>query len=145
MDIIRWDGSKLTKRENQLVGFLVSTRLEMHVLMVSHEQWAHGKHIEGAANKVLRDLQSYFPDLNFRMKMAEDVQQESKPDVPQTVVIEPFPTHCPQCKTEYKHIGHPLYPGAIMMSTCACKLVQTPDGNGGVIQTLVPPDAQESP
>jgi hypothetical protein len=137
MNSILWDREKLTERENQFVGFMVSTRLEMHTLMINHNQWSHGTHTElDPAEKVTSDLRSYFPDLNFRLG------EPTPGHIQQAVLnIPPWPTHCPQCKAEYEHIGHPLYPGATMMTVCKCKLVQTSDGNGGVIQTLVPPEA----
>jgi len=54
-------------------------------------------------------------------------------------------THCSQCGTEYKNIGHPLKPGVIMMVTCDCTLVMEEAGPGTTRYRLVPPgDPKES-
>jgi hypothetical protein len=59
--------------------------------------------------------------------MAKDIRPTEgisrRPDV--TVVDRPLDT-CPTCKQKYEHVGHPLKPGVIMMSTCGCKFTTTP-------------------
>jgi hypothetical protein len=55
------------------------------------------------------------------------------------IQIEPLPTHCPQCGTEYQNTQHPLKPaGVIMTSVCDCVPVVTTTGTTTIV-TWTPP------
>ena len=45
---------------------------------------------------------------------------------------------CPNCKTPYENIGHPMKPGVIMQRTCKC-VVTTQAIEGGTLTIVTPP------
>jgi hypothetical protein len=203
MNQIKWDGEKLSERENQLIGYLVHLHLRVFEDLHGIEPRVPlgSEPAKELADRALVTLRSFFPDLNFRgnpegFKSQEDPafkvrslpgkhtwimcpfhedkrpsltvhesgvfychscgkngdardfirfyaeirdSDVSKPTPETTVQIPTLPTHCPVCKAAFRHIGHPFYPGAIMMSVCDCTPKYTPDGHGNTIITMEPP------
>ena len=54
-----------------------------------------------------------------------------------STIFNGMPTHCPQCKAEYRHMAHPRT-GASMVSVCDCTVKYIPSDTG-MVMIMEPP------